>query len=69
MTEVYVRFENVHTDQIKMMGPYPFVQLTYALLRVGPMGDDLACFDQYNGTWCLMEDCTEWTDVIIAPPD
>lgn len=68
-TQVFVRFENVHTDKMRMMGPYPFVQLTYETLRYGPDGDDLAYFDRHNGTWWMIDGLSEWTDIIIAPPN
>lgn len=35
-------------------GPFPFVQLTYELLRYGPDGNDLAVLD--DGGWVLTGD-------------
>ncbi len=47
----------------RSFGPYPFVQLTYEGLRVGPDGDDLAFYD--GGYWRLVSDDTRWSDVVI----
>jgi hypothetical protein len=67
MPTVSVRLENVHTDEIRQLGPVDFVQLTYALLRVGPDGEPIAeCLD---GWWILAEDNSQWTDVIIGPTE
>lgn len=52
---IVVRFENVHTDEILMFGPFDFVQLTYELLRVGPDGDDIAVINEDND-WILQPD-------------
>lgn len=41
--DVYVRFECGQEDRIsKEYGPFPFAQLTYETLRVGPDGEHLA---------------------------
>jgi hypothetical protein len=67
---VAIRIENVHTDQIRQLGTFDFVQLTYNYLRVGPDGDEIMTFDGDLGVWySLSGDDTEWTDIIIATPD
>lgn len=65
---IYARFEHVHTDAVRMMGPYDFVQLTYRAFRVGPNGDEIAYLDD-NEDWHLFEDDSIWSDVVIAEPD
>lgn len=50
----------------KDFGPFPFVQLTYEILRVGPEGDDFAWFDPEEGAWFCKETGDEWwSDVVI----
>lgn len=50
--KVMVRFEDGQHDAVsKEYGPYPFVQLTYESLRVGPDGDWLAVYQL--GKWHL----------------
>lgn len=62
-TNTYVRFEMGQEDRVgEDLGPFPFVQLTYEALRVGPEGDDLAFYDGH--VWKL-KDGTVWTDVVI----
>lgn len=64
---VYARFENVHTDAVRMMGPFDFLQLTYTALRAGPDGDEFAaCID---GWWIIYADGSQWSDVVIATED
>ena len=71
-----VRFLDAQNGKVSQnFGPYPFVQLTYELLRVGPNGDDLARFT--DGCWYLLErvedgiveyqvDGEPWTDIVIS---
>mgnify|MGYP001611948225 FL=1 len=67
---VMIRFEHGYEGRIsKEYGPFPFVQLTYELLRVGPDGEDFAIYD---GTWHLTTSSLDenpdpeiWSDVII----
>lgn len=64
-TATYVRFERCQQDRVsKEMGPFPFVQLTYDLLRVGPEGEEIASFT--SGFWTRVGYAEEpWSDVII----
>ena len=64
--KIFVRFEYGQQDRISAdYGPFPFVQLTYDALRVGPNGDELASFDGHNGTWFILPELSEWSDIII----
>jgi hypothetical protein len=65
--QVMIRFENVHTDQIREVGPFEFVQLTYADLRVGPDGDEYA--SNRAGDWVIDGDQSVWSDIIIHAAD
>ena len=52
---IFIVFTDVPTDALSPeYGPYPFVQLTCDLLRVGPDGDILATFR--GGGWCIEGD-------------
>lgn len=52
-----------HETESRWYGPYPFVQMTYESLRVGPDGDHLSFF---NGDWQDPDDPTrKWSDVVI----
>lgn len=73
---VYVQFENgyvlVDPDMrhVRRLGPFPFVQLTYADLRVGPGGEEVAYYDRELDFWFLNDDVTTaYSDVIIATED
>jgi hypothetical protein len=59
----WVRFEDPRTGRAKEFGPFPFVQLTYSVLRVGPDGDELAGF--VRGEWELASGET-YSDVVIS---
>ena len=60
------RFEGTKTDRASLeYGPYPFVQLTYDALCVGPDGEALAI---YNGdSWRVLgSDEPAYSDVVIS---
>jgi hypothetical protein len=62
----YLRFEFGQEDHISpVYGPFPFVQLTYELLRVGPDGEELAYFEDANNCWRVRDSAEVYTDVII----
>ncbi len=61
----YVRLENLHTGEEELHGPFPFAQLTYNILRVGPDGDELVSFDTMMDVWVDTDDIKRWTDVVI----
>jgi hypothetical protein len=65
--QVMIRFENVHTEQIREVGPFEFAQLTYADLRVGPDGDEYA--SNRAGEWVIDSDQSVWSDIIIHAAD
>ena len=51
----WVRFERGRDGVIgPTYGPYPFVQLTYTILRAGPNGGDIAVM-QADGDWILSD--------------
>lgn len=72
-----VRFESSKDDaSSKAYGPFPFVQLTYTELRVGPDGDVFASIDDEEHLWHIEtsgenlaaiphEDRRPWSDVVI----
>lgn len=52
-SRVYVRFERGRDGIVgPTFGPFPFAQVTYSTLRVGPDGDDLAYLND-DGDWEL----------------
>lgn len=58
---VYIRFECPRDDvEGPILGPYPFVQVTYDELRVGPDGDVVAVLDE-SGDWELTIGAGEYT--------
>lgn len=76
----WVRFEKGREDKVgPTFGPFPFAQLTYGTLRVGPNGDELAgivldC--EHDGDWVLAQDAPapaiksehkdiNWSDAVI----
>ena len=64
---VKIRFERGQEDKVsEEYGPFPFVQLTYDSLRVGPDGDEFAAYDP-EGYWFRegFRDMEKWSDVII----
>jgi hypothetical protein len=66
---ISVRFERGQNDNVSSVyGPFPFVQLTYEELRVGPEGLTLAIY--FNGWWKIQrggdEGLQNWSDVVIA---
>jgi hypothetical protein len=72
-TETFVRFEKGREGKVgPTFGPYPFVQLTYHTLRVGPEGEDLAYMGK-DDDWYLTDEHTPvadrpsegWSDIII----
>lgn len=59
----YVKFEYGQEDRwSEVYGPFPFVQLTYSSLRVGPEGEDFAGY--HDGLW-QAPDGKDYSDVII----
>lgn len=62
---VKIRFERGQEDRVSQdYGPYPFVQLTYEDLRVGPDGEHLASL--LDGYWHIGASIEEgWSDVVI----
>lgn len=69
-TPVYIRFETGQENRISQeYGPFPFVQMTYGSLRVGPDGEDFAYFNKVDEDWHLeprfgpTAPC--WSDIII----
>lgn len=65
---VLILFETPSEDRVSpLYGPYPFAQITYTSLRVGPDGDDLALFDPEGDVWHLVDDPERkaWTDAVI----
>ena len=74
--EVFVRFECGSEDRMSgEYGPFPFVQLTYNELRVGPDDDGFAYFGGADGFWRVGDGKERWSDVVIgsaacaAPPE
>ena len=61
---IYVRFEDARTDIISdTFGPYPFMQLTYEALRVGPEGEPIA-YMLPTGEWAFQG--LRYSDVVIS---
>lgn len=55
---VYIRFCTKllsETDERRELevGPFPFVQLTYEVLRIGPDGLEIAYFDEEEDAWLI----------------
>ena len=71
MQNVMVRFETGQEERISQeYGPFPFVQLTYNWLRVGPDGADLAVFDRETQDWLPdAEPTVKYSDVVIYPQE
>lgn len=62
---VYLRFECGQEDRTSPeYGPFPFVQLTYDEVRVGPDGDSFASFST-EGEWRTLQDPDWYSDVMI----
>jgi hypothetical protein len=62
----FVRFEHVPEDRTsEPYGPFEAVQLTYRTLRICPDGDELAALARDSECWRVMQDGSEWTDVVI----
>lgn len=63
---ITIRFADAQSEEVSTeYGPYPFVQFTHEILRIGPDGDDLAYL--IDGDWRICDDEQTWTDVIVSP--
>lgn len=61
---VYVRFERGRDNVIgPTFGPFPFVQVTYNVVRYGPEGKDLAYLSHLNDDW----EINDWEINMMAP--
>jgi hypothetical protein len=61
-----VKFENPRfSNAVKIMGPYPYVTLSYESLRVGPHGDPIAIYEVDDDFWRVDGDSERYTDVTI----
>jgi hypothetical protein len=75
MRDVMLRFECGVEDRVsEPFGPFPFAQLTYDALRVGPDGEIFAVFNPETQEWTLCATAHEgqpekrpvwWSDVVI----
>lgn len=70
MDNVFVEF-SCYRDNMQgpQLGPFPFVQVTYDRLRVGPDGNDLAVLGS-DGDWHLVgadwgTQAGPWSDIVI----
>ena len=72
-TGTFVRFERGRDGIVgPTFGPFPFVQITYETLRVGPDGDEFAYLHK-DGDWYLTDEHTPvalrstegYSDIII----
>lgn len=67
--DIYIHTGNAITGDVgPTLGPFEFVQVTYATVRVSPDGDEVAWLDS-EGTWTLMGDGSAWTDLTVSPDD
>ena len=68
MLDIFVRFERGRDDIIgPTYGPYPYVQVTYSVLRAGDDDNELA-FRREDGDWQLIDterDETIFSDFIV----
>jgi len=53
------------------LGPWPFVVLTYDLLRAGTADGDALTIAHLtrDGLWRLTADGTRWTDITLLPDE
>lgn len=65
--DVMIHFECGREDRwSEDLGPFPFVQMTYNVLRVGHDGErELAHYDVEKDDW-IDEQGVAWSDVIIC---
>jgi hypothetical protein len=60
-----LEFVNVPEERTsEQLGPYPFVQVTYDVVRVGPEGETEIAYRRPDGFWVY--DGQAWTDFIIG---
>ena len=65
---VLVRFECGQEDRISVeCGPFPFLQVTYNELRIGPEGETLATFNAETHEWRVLNQEAWYSDVLIYP--
>lgn len=69
---IFVKFSQYGESRGCSLGPYPYVQLTFASLRVGPGGNTVAIYEDNawvlhypDGDGRLAEEPTRWSDVVI----
>lgn len=63
--DVFIRFELPREDAIgPTLGPYPYVQLTYEMLTVGPDGEELAHYDG-SEWWLLGSERGHYSDIVV----
>lgn len=77
LNDMYIRFECGTEGRASIeYGPFPFVQMTYQYLRVGPEGEHFAEFDPENDEWVpyaenpAAQEVTkvgEWTQTVLKP--
>lgn len=70
---VHVQFINYHTDNVVTKGPFEFVQTTYDMMRVCPVGgegtdnlEELAYFNTEHDCWYIISSDECFTDVVIS---
>lgn len=63
----YLRFETGSEERVSVeYGPFPFVQMTYGDLRVGPDGEEFAYYSPDADEWRVLKEPGAWySDVII----
>jgi len=71
MAEVYIQFEYGQEDRIsEEFGPFPFIQLTYDMVRTGEDGDDhIATMDPTDQTWVCHRDDNRYSDFVVFSKD
>lgn len=61
----YIRFDHIPEDRSsEPLGPFPFVQLTHELIRIGPDGEEIGHIDE-DDMWVVIGDPNKYTDVVI----
>jgi hypothetical protein len=62
---IQIEFVNVPEDRVKVVGPFPWMQVTYEIVRVGEDGETEIAYRDETGYWIY--DNQEWTDFIVSP--